>query len=248
MKLLEGKSTLVTGGSRGIGKEIVMEFARQGAKVAFTYRSSVEKAEAVKQEAEALGAECLAIQADAADFEACQDVVKQITAAFGGLEVVVNNAGITQDNLLLRMTPEQFDAVIKTNLHSVFNFTKAAMRPMLKARKGSFINMSSIVGVAGNAGQANYAASKGGIIAFTKSVAKEVASRNIRSNAVAPGFIRTEMTDAIPEAELKGWLENIPLKRAGEGKDVADLCVYLASDMSAYMTGQTLHIDGGMYM
>lgn len=247
MTLLAGKTTLVTGGTRGIGREIVLEFARQGAKVAFTYRSSAEAAQNLEAEVKGIGAECLSFQSDAADFPATTALVKAITDAWGSLDVVVNNAGITKDNLMLRMSEEQFDEVIKTNLYSVFYTTKAAMPGMLKKRQGSFINISSVVGVSGNAGQANYAASKGGMIAFTKSVAKEVGSRNIRANVVAPGFISTEMTDQIPPEEIKKWLEGIPLKRPGTGKDVAELCVFLASDMSQYITGQVLHVDGGMH-
>lgn len=248
MNLLQDKSTLVTGATRGIGREIALEFARQGAKVAFTYRSSVEKAESLVTEIEALGGTALPFQADAADFEATQNVIDSMAKDFGSIDVIVNNAGITKDNLLLRMSEEQFDAVIKTNLYSVYYTTKAALRTMLKQRSGSFINVSSIVGVTGNAGQANYSASKAGIIGFTKSTAKEIASRGIRANVIAPGFIATEMTENLPEADLKNWIQNIPLKRAGKGKDVADLAVFLGSDMSSYITGQVLHVDGGMYM
>lgn len=248
MKMLEGKNTLVTGATRGIGRGIALEFAQQGANVAFTYRSSVEKAETLKAEIEALGVKCMPFQADAADFEATQALVGEMHKAMGSIDVVVNNAGITQDNLLLRMSEEQFDNVQKTNLYSVFYMTKAIMRMMLKQRAGSIINISSIVGVTGNAGQANYAASKAGMIAFTKSVAKEVGSRGIRANVVAPGFIATEMTGELPEAELKTWLESIPLKRPGQVQDIADICVFLASDKSTYITGQVVHVNGGMYM
>lgn len=248
MKMLEGKNTLVTGATRGIGRGIALEFARQGANVAFTYRSSAQKAESLKAEIEALGVQCLSFQADAADFEATEALVKEMHQALGSIDVVVNNAGITQDNLLLRMSEEQFDQVQKTNLYSVFYMTKAIMRTMLKQKAGSIINISSIVGVTGNAGQANYAASKAGMIAFTKSIAKEVGSRGIRANVVAPGFIATEMTGELPEAELKAWLESIPLKRPGTVDDIADICVFLASDKSTYITGQVLHVNGGMYM
>lgn len=248
MKSLEGKSTLVTGATRGIGRGIALEFAKQGAKVAFTYRSSVEKAQSLEEELKALGAEVLAFQADAGDFEATQKVVSDMHAAFGSIDVIVNNAGITQDNLLLRMSEEQFNQVIQTNLNSVFYTTKAALRTMLKQRSGCFINISSIVGVTGNGGQSNYAASKAGMIAFTKSVAKEVGSRSIRANVVAPGFIATEMTEDLPEDDLKRWLEGIPLNRPGTVQDIADACVFLASDKASYITGQVLHVNGGMYM
>ena len=217
MKLLEGKSTLVTGATRGIGRAIALEFARQGAKVAFTYRSSAEKAQSLEKELQALGAEAAGFQADAASYEDTERVIKDMQEKFGAIDVIVNNAGITQDNLLMRMSEDQFNSVIQTNLNSIFNTTKAAMRTMLKQRAGSIINISSIVGITGNAGQANYAASKAGAIGFTKSVAKEVASRGIRANVVAPGFIETEMTDAIPEEDLKNWVANIPLKRPGQG-------------------------------
>ncbi|MEM6261184.1 MAG: 3-oxoacyl-[acyl-carrier-protein] reductase [Bacteroidota bacterium] len=248
MNLLEGKVCLVTGATRGIGRAIALEFGRQGAKVAFTYRSSVEKAESLKAELEGAGTSCLPFQADAADFDAVQEVITQINKEWGRLDTIVNNAGITKDTLLLRMNPEQWQQVLDTNLNSVFFTTKAALRGMLKQRSGSIINISSVVGLQGNAGQANYAASKAGIIGFTKSVAREVGSRGIRSNVVAPGFIATEMTDSLPEKELAAWLENIPLKKAGTPEDVANLCVFLASDMSTYVTGQVLNVDGGMVM
>ncbi len=248
MKLLEGKVALITGATRGIGRTIALEYARQGAHVAFTYRSSAEMAVSLVEEITALGVEVLSFQTDAGDMEATQKMVDAIVEKFGRLDVVVNNAGITKDTLLLRMSEEQWTDVINTNLNSVFFTTKAALKTMLKQRSGSFINMSSVVGIQGNAGQANYAASKAGIIAFTKSVAREVGSRGIRANSVAPGFIATEMTAAIPEKELSAWLENIPLKRAGETMDVANLCVFLASDMSTYITGQVLNVDGGMVM
>jgi len=248
MKLLEGKVALITGGTRGIGKAIVEAYAAHGAKVAFTFRSSVEKAQALEAELKEGGAEVKGYQTDAGDFEAVQALIADILTTFGRIDVIVNNAGITKDNLLLRMSAEQWDQVIQTNLNSIFYTTKAALKPMLKQRSGSFINISSVVGLQGNAGQANYAASKAGMIGFTKSVAREVGSRGIRANIVAPGFIATEMTDALPEKELATWLQGIPLKRAGQPKDVADLCVFLGSDMSTYVTGQVLNVDGGMVM
>lgn len=246
MKLLDGKVALVTGATRGIGRAIALAFADQGAKVAFTYRSSAQHAESLEAEIKAKGGEAVGFQADAANFDSTQEVVKAIQERFERIDVVVNNAGITQDTLLLRMSEDQFNSVVQTNLNSVFNTTKAVLRNMLKQRSGSFINISSVVGIQGNAGQANYAASKAGIIGFTKSVAKEIGSRGIRANVVAPGFIKTEMTADLPEKELENWLQNIPLKRAGEVQDVANLCVFLASDMSTYITGQVLSVDGGM--
>lgn len=248
MKLLEGKTALITGGSRGIGKGIAQAYARHGANVALTYIQQSQPAEELQAELKAMGVDCLIYNCDATDFAATQAVVDDIVSKWGGLEVVVNNAGITKDTLLLRMTEEQFDQVVKVNLYSVFYATKAALKPMMKQRKGSFINLSSVVGVSGNAGQANYAASKGGIISFTKSVAKEVASRNIRANAIAPGYIATEMTAALHGPETEAWLKTIPLARAGSVDDVAGMAVFLASDLSAYVTGQVLHVDGGMHM
>jgi 3-oxoacyl-[acyl-carrier protein] reductase len=248
MKLLEGKVALITGATRGIGRAIATEFARHGAHVVFTYRASAEKAVSLIEEITAMGVQVAGFQSDASSMEATQKLIDDIVAQFGRLDVVVNNAGITQDTLLLRMSEEQWNNVIQTNLNSVFFTTKAALKTMLKQKSGSFINMSSVVGIQGNAGQANYAASKAGIIAFTKSVAREVGSRGIRANSVAPGFIATEMTAAIPEKELETWLTGIPLKRAGDVLDVANLCVFLASDMSTYITGQVLNVDGGMVM
>lgn len=248
MKLLENKSTLITGATRGIGRAIALAYAQQGANVAFTYRSSVEKAESLEAEITAMGVQAKGFQADAGDFDAMQKVVDETVAAFGSLDAVVNNAGITRDTLLLRMSVEQWQQVMDTNLNSVFFGTKTALRTMLKQRSGSFINISSVVGLQGNAGQANYAASKAGIIGFTKSVAREVGSRGIRANVVAPGFIATEMTGELPEKELETWLKTIPLQRAGTPEDVANLCVFLASDMSTYVTGQVLNVDGGMVM
>lgn len=248
MGLLDGKVVLITGASRGIGKSIAEECVNQGATVAFTYLSSEEKARALETELTANGGVAKGFKSDAGNFEQAQQLVDDVVAAFGTIDVLVNNAGITRDTLLMRMTEEQWDEVINTNLKSAFNLTKAVQRPMLKARKGSIINMSSVVGVSGNAGQANYAASKAGLIGFTKSVAQELGSRNIRCNAIAPGFIETEMTGALDQKVVEEWRASIPLKRGGSPKDVADATVFLASDMSAYITGQTLHVCGGMLM
>ena len=247
MALLEGKTALVTGGSRGIGRGIVERFLQEGADVAFTYVSSPEKANKAAEEMMAgSDRKVLAIQSDAGDFNSAQSAVDQVVNAWGKLDILVNNAGITKDQLLMRMREADFDQVIATNLKSVFNMTKAVMRTMLKQRSGSIINMSSVVGVKGNAGQANYAASKAGIIGFTKSVALELGSRNIRSNAIAPGFIETEMTGALDQKVVEQWREGIPLKRGGTPQDVANACVFFGSDLSAYITGQTLHVCGGM--
>lgn len=246
MKLLEGKSAIITGGTRGIGRAIVKTFAEQGANVAFTYMSSEEKANALVAELEVLGVKALALRSDAADYSSAEQLVAATIEAFGTVDIVVNNAGITRDGLLMRMTEENWDEVINTNMKSVFNTTKAVQRTMLKARSGSIINLTSVVGVKGNAGQANYAASKAGIIGFTKSVALELGSRNIRSNAIAPGFIETEMTAALNQDTVQGWRDAIPLKRGGSPQDVANLALFLASDLSAYVTGQVLHVDGGM--
>ncbi|TCK83485.1 3-oxoacyl-[acyl-carrier-protein] reductase [Albibacterium bauzanense] len=246
MKLLEGKTALITGASKGIGRRIAEMFAEQGANVAFTYLSSVEKGEALEQELQVFGTKVKGYRSDASKFDEAETLIQSIVSDFGTLDVVVNNAGITKDGLLMRMSEENWDDVIDINLKSVFNVTKAASKIMMKNRKGVFINMSSVVGVQGNAGQANYAASKAGIIGFSKSVAKELGSRNIRTNVVAPGFIRTEMTDVLDPKVVEGWEQAIPLKRAGEPEDVANLCVFLASDMSAYITGQVIPVDGGM--
>lgn len=245
MKLLEGKVALITGGTRGIGKGIVEEFVAQGAKVAFTYAGSVEKAKALESE---LSSKSMvkSYQSDASDFDAAQQLIEQVLADFGQIDILINNAGITRDNLILRMSKEDWDTIIKVNLDSVFNLTKAVIKPMMKAKSGSIINMTSVVGVKGNAGQANYAASKAGVIGFSKSIALELGSRNIRCNAIAPGFIETEMTGALDEKIVQGWVEQIPLKRGGQPKDIADACVFLASDMSTYITGQVLNVDGGM--
>lgn len=246
MKLLEGKTALITGASKGIGRKIAEVFAVQGANVAFTYLSSVEKGQSLEGELSQYGTKVKGYRSDASKFNEAEDLINDIVKDFGGIDIVVNNAGITKDGLLLRMTEENWDDVINVNLKSVFNITKAASRPMMKNRKGVFINMSSVVGVQGNAGQANYAASKSGIIGFTKSVAKELGSRNIRANVVTPGFIRTEMTDILDPKVVEGWEAGIPLKRAGEVEDVANVCLFLASDLSAYVTGQTLSVCGGM--
>lgn len=246
MKLLAGKTALITGASKGIGRKIAEVFAQQGANVAFTYLSSIEKGEALEQELQAFGARVKGFRSDASKFDQAEKLIDDIVAEFGTIDVVVNNAGITKDGLLMRMTEENWDDVININLKSIFNVTKAASKIMMKNRKGSFINMSSVVGVQGNAGQANYAASKAGIIGFSKSVAKELGSRNIRTNVIAPGFIRTEMTDVLDPKVVAGWEANIPLKRAGEPEDVANACLFLASDLSTYINGQVLPVDGGM--
>lgn len=248
MGLLANKIVLITGASRGIGKAIAEECVRQGATVAFTYLSSEEKARALVAELTANGGKAKGFRSDASNFDQAQQLVDDVVAEFGTVDVLVNNAGITRDTLLMRMTEEQWDEVINTNLKSAFNLTKAVQKPMLKARSGSIINMSSVVGVKGNAGQANYAASKAGLIGFTKSIAAELGSRNIRCNAIAPGFIETEMTDALNPEVVQGWRNGIPLKRGGQPIDVANATVFLASDMSAYITGQTLHVCGGMLM
>jgi 3-oxoacyl-[acyl-carrier protein] reductase len=248
MGLLENKVVLITGASRGIGKAIAEECVKQGATVAFTYLSSDEKARALEAELTAGGGVAKGFRSDASKFDDAQALVDQVLADFGTIDVLVNNAGITRDTLLMRMSEEQWDEVINTNLKSAFNLTKAVQKPMLKARSGSIINMSSVVGVKGNAGQSNYAASKAGLIGFTKSIAAELGSRNIRCNAIAPGFIETEMTEVLDQKVVQEWRNAIPLKRGGSPKDVADATVFLASDMSAYITGQTLHVCGGMLM
>lgn len=246
MKLLENRTALITGASRGIGKGIAIEFAKQGANVAFTFNASVEAAKELEKELESYGIKAKGYQSNAAKFDAAQELVGEVLKEFGSLEILINNAGITKDNLLMRISEEDFDKVIEVNLKSVFNLTKAVIRPMMKQRQGSIINMSSVVGVKGNAGQTNYAASKAGILGFTKSVALELGSRNIRCNAIAPGFIETEMTDKLDPKTVEEWRKAIPLKRGGSPEDVANACVFLASDLSAYITGQTLNVDGGM--
>lgn len=246
--LLENKVVLITGASRGIGKSIAEECVKQGAIVAFTYLSSEEKARALEAELTANGGTAKGFKSDASKFEEAQQLIDDVVNTFGTVDVLVNNAGITRDTLLMRMSEEQWDEVINTNLKSAFNLTKAVIKPMLKARYGSIINMSSVVGVQGNAGQSNYAASKAGLIGFTKSIAQELGSRNIRCNAIAPGFIETEMTGALDEKVVQGWRDSIPLKRGGLPTDVANATIFLASDMSAYITGQTIHVCGGMLM
>ncbi len=246
MKLLAGKNALITGASRGIGRAVALKFAENGANVAFTFLSSVEKGKALEEELKAFGVKAKGYQSDAADFKAADELITAVVTEFGTIDAVVNNAGITRDGLLMRMSEENFDEVVRTNLKSVFNITKAVQRPMLKQRSGSIINMSSVVGVKGNAGQANYAASKAGILGFSKSVALELGSRNIRCNSIAPGFIETEMTDVLDAKTVQGWRDAIPLKRGGNVNDVANLAVFLASDMSTYITGQTINVCGGM--
>lgn len=247
--MLSGKTALITGASRGIGKGIAELFAKNGCNIAFTFASSVEKAKAFEAELTSqYGIKAIGYQSNAADFAESEGLANQVLADFGKVDVLINNAGITRDTLLMRMTEEQWDAVINTNLKSAFNLTKAFLRHFLGNKSGSIINMTSVVGVMGNAGQANYAASKAGMIGFTKSVAKEVGSRGIRCNAVAPGFIETEMTAELDEQVKKGWADTIPLKRAGSTDDVANTCLFLASDLSTYVTGQTLSVCGGMLM
>lgn len=246
MKLLEGKTAIITGGSRGIGKGIVEIFAQHGANIAFTYSSSAEASNKLAEEVSKSGVKVKAYKSDAASYKESQQLAEDVLKEFGSIDILINNAGITRDNLLMRISEEDFDKVIEVNLKSVFNMTKAVQRAMLKQRKGSIINMSSVVGVRGNPGQTNYAASKAGVIGFTKSVALELGSRDIRCNAIAPGFIQTEMTEKLDESAIKGWTDMIPLKRGGTPEDVANVCVFLASDLSAYVTGQVLNVDGGM--
>lgn len=246
MKLLENKVAIITGASKGIGRGIAEVFVKNGCQVAFTYLSSVEKGQALEAELSQYGVKVKGYRSDASDYTQAEKLVNDVLAEFGKIDILVNNAGITKDNLLLRMSEEDFNQVIKVNLNSVFNLTKAVIKPMMKARSGSIINISSVVGVKGNAGQANYAASKAGAIGFTKSVALELGSRNIRCNAIAPGFIETEMTAVLDEKTVQSWRDSIPLKRGGTPEDVANACLFLASDLSAYITGQTLHVCGGM--
>lgn len=246
MKLLEGKVAIVTGGSRGIGKMIAIRYAQQGANVAFSDLVIDDNAKAVEQELKSFGIEAKAYASDASNYEASHDFVDQVVKDFGKVDILVNNAGITRDGLLMRMTEDQWDLVLKVNLKSVFNLTKAVQKYMLKQRYGSIINMSSVVGVRGNAGQANYSASKAGIIGFTKSVARELGSRNIRCNAIAPGFIETEMTAQLPDSEKEGWLKDIPLRRGGKPEEVADVTVFLGSELSSYVSGQVLNVCGAM--
>ena len=246
MNLLKGKNALITGASKGIGKAIAIKFAEQGANVAFTYLSSVEQGRALEEELSSKGIRAKGYRSDASDFNQADKLINDVISDFGSIDVLVNNAGITMDNLLLRMTEESWDRVMNVNLKSCFNTVKAVTKPMMKQKSGSIINMTSVVGIKGNAGQANYAASKSGIIGFTKSVALEIGSRGIRCNAIAPGFIETEMTDKLDEKTIQLWRDAIPLKRGGKPGDVADACVFLACDMSSYITGQVLQVDGGM--
>jgi 3-oxoacyl-[acyl-carrier protein] reductase len=246
MKLLENKVALITGATRGIGKGIALKFAEQGANVAFTYVASADKAKALEDELKKNGVKAKGYQSDAANTVEAEKLMNAVIADFGFLHVIVNNAGITRDNLLMRMTEQQWDEVMNTNLKSVFNITKAAQKQLLRQRSGSIINLSSVVGIQGNAGQANYAASKAGIIGFSKSVALELGSRNIRCNVIAPGFIETEMTEKLGEEAMNNWRNKIPLKRGGKTEDVANVALFLASDLSAYVTGQVINVCGGM--
>ena len=246
MQLLQGKTAIVTGATRGIGKGVALKLAEQGANIAFTYVSSEEKALALENELKAFGIKAKAYKSDASLMKDAEELIKDVLENFESIDVLVNNAGITKDNLLMRMCEEDFDRVLEVNLKSIFNMTKAVQRTMLKQRSGSIVNMTSVVGVKGNAGQSNYAASKAGVIGFTKSIALELGSRNIRCNAIAPGFIETEMTEKLGEEVIKSWRNSIPLKRGGTPEDVANTTLFLASDLSAYITGQTLHVCGGM--
>lgn len=245
--LLKNKIALITGASRGIGRGIALQLAAQGASIAFTYLTSPEKAMELENELRAKNIKAKGYQSNAADFVAAEKLINDVVADFGTIDILVNNAGITRDNLVMRMTEQQFDEVVNTNLKSAFNTTKHIQRTMLKQKSGSIINITSVVGAKGNAGQANYAASKAGIIGFTKSIALELGSRNIRCNAIAPGFIETEMTGTLDQNIVKGWIEQIPMKRVGNVDDIANAVVFLASDMSTYITGQVLHVNGGMY-
>jgi 3-oxoacyl-[acyl-carrier protein] reductase len=246
MKLLQDKIALITGGSRGIGEAIAKRYAEQGASVAFTYHSSEERAKKVEAELQAMGVKAKGYKSDASSYEQAEALVKDVLEEFGQVDILINNAGITRDNLMLRMTEEQWDQVMETNLKSVFNLTKQIIRPMMKNRSGSIINMSSVVGVFGNAGQANYAASKAGMIGFSKSIAKEIGSRGIRCNSIAPGFIETDMTDELDEKTKAAFLASIPMRRLGTPNEVADVCVFLGSDMSKYVSGQTISVCGAL--
>ena len=246
MKLLEGKNILITGGSRGIGKSIVEVLFNSGANVGFTFSSSQSAANKIVKNLNSSSQKCIAYKSDASKLNQCENLVESFLNDFETIDVLINNAGITKDNLLMRMGEDDFDKVMEVNLKSVFNMTKACQRVFLKNRKGSIINMSSVVGVKGNAGQSNYAASKAGIIGFSKSIAQELGSRSIRCNVIAPGFIKTEMTDNLSASIIESWTENIPLKRPGESNDVANLCLFLASDLSSYITGQVINVDGGL--
>ena len=246
MSLLDNKNILITGGSRGIGKSIVEVLVKNGANVGFTFTSSATAAKTICDELNTENVKCISYKSDASKLDQCEKLINSFLADFETIDVLINNAGIARDNLLLRMSEEDFDKVIEVNLKSVFNMTKACLRVFLKNRRGSIINMSSVVGIKGNAGQSNYAASKSGIIGFSKSIAQELGSRNIRCNVIAPGFISTEMTDNLSESIIEGWKDNIPLKRPGESVDVANLCLFLASDLSQYITGQVINVDGGL--
>ncbi|ALO13685.1 3-oxoacyl-[acyl-carrier-protein] reductase FabG [Salinivirga cyanobacteriivorans] len=246
MKLLEGKTAIVTGASRGIGRAIALVFAEHGANIAGTDLKYDENAKTLEKELNEKGVKCKMYASDASNFESCNELASQVVKDFGSIDALINNAGITKDNLLMRMTEADWDAVLTVNLKSVFNMTKAVQRTMLKQRHGSIVNMSSVVGVSGNAGQSNYSASKSGIIGFTKSIAKELGSRNIRCNAIAPGFIITEMTGKLGEDVVKSWSEQIPLKRGGEPKEVAETALFLASDLSSYVSGQVINVCGAM--
>ncbi|MCM1317878.1 MAG: 3-oxoacyl-[acyl-carrier-protein] reductase [Bacteroides sp.] len=248
MKLLEGKTALITGAARGIGKALALRFAQEGANIAFTDLVIDENGKATEEEIAALGVKVKGYASNAANFAETQEVVKQVLEDFGRIDILVNNAGITKDGLMLRMTEAQWDAVIAVNLKSAFNFINAALPSMMRQRSGSIINMASVVGVHGNAGQANYAASKAGLIALAKSIAQEVGSRGIRANAIAPGFIETAMTAALPDAVREEWCKKIPLRRGGKVEDIANVAVFLASDMSSYVSGQVIQVDGGMNM
>lgn len=248
MKLLEGKTALVTGGARGIGKAIALRFAAEGANVAFSDLNYDDNAIALEKELAAMGVKAKGYASDASSFEGSDKLITDVVNDFGRIDVLVNNAGITRDNLLMRMTEADWDLVIKVNLKSIFNMTKAVQKVMLKQRSGSIINMSSVVGLSGNAGQSNYSASKAGLVGFTKSMAQELGSRSIRCNAIAPGFIETDMTAKLPEDVRKAWIEGIPLRRGGKPEDVADVSLFLASDLSSYVTGQVISVCGGMHM
>ena len=246
MSDVKNLNVIITGGSRGIGKGIAMAFAKKGANIAFTYSSSSSSASNLEKQLNSFGIKARSYKSDASSYNESIDLVNKISTDFDSIDVLINNAGITKDNLLMRISEEDFDDVINVNLKSVFNMTKAVQKKMLKQRKGSIINMSSVVGVKGNAGQSNYAASKAGIIGFSKSIALELGSRNIRTNVIAPGFIETEMTKKLSEETIKQWRNGIPLKRGGTVEDVANLCLFLASDSSSYITGQVINVDGGM--
>lgn len=248
MKLLQDKIALITGGSRGIGEAIALKFAEHGAQIAFSYLSSEDKANALVEQLNSLGVKAKGYKSNAADYQAAERLVGDVQKEFGSIDICVNNAGISRDNLLLRISPEQWDEVMQANLKSVFNLTRQVIRPMMKARSGSIINMSSIVGEKGNAGQGAYAASKAGILGFTKSIAQELGSRNIRCNAIAPGFIETDMTHYLKEGDAARWFEKIPLQRFGKPEEVANIALFLASDLSSYITGQVLSVCGGMNM